>query len=118
MASYSKELLKGAADTVVLSAFVDGERYGYQVLKDLERRSEGFFRFKEGTLYPILHRLERQGLLTARWQTMPSGSERRYYALSGKGRAALDDKLTEWQTFVQAVGRVTGPLTLDLHEGT
>lgn len=118
MASYSKELLKGAADTVVLSAFVDGEKYGYQVLKDLERRSEGFFRFKEGTLYPILHRLERQGLLTARWETMPNGSERRYYSLTGKGRGALDDKLTEWETFVQAVGRVTGPLTLDLHEGT
>jgi PadR family transcriptional regulator PadR len=113
MATYSKELLKGAADTLVLSAFADGEKYGYQVVKELERRSEGFFSFKEGTLYPILHRLEKQGLLSGRWQTMPNGSERRYYALTARGRYALSDKLNEWNSFVQAVSRVTGSLVLD-----
>jgi DNA-binding PadR family transcriptional regulator len=108
MAQYSKELLKGAADTLVLSAFLEGEKYGYQVVKELEQRSEGFFRLKEGTLYPILHRLERQGLLSGRWVTTPSGSERRYYALTSGGRRALSDKLDEWNTFVHAVGLVTG----------
>src|SRR5919199_2687138 len=116
MAGYSKELLKGAADTLVLSTFVDGEKYGYQVVKELERRSEGFFALKEGTLYPILHRLEKQGLLSGRWETMPNGSERRYYSLTGKGRMALEDKLDEWQTFVRAVGRVTGSLRPDWSE--
>lgn len=116
MAGYSKELLKGAADTLVLSDFAEGEKYGYQVAKELERRSEGFFCLKEGTLYPILHRLERQGLLAARWQTMPNGSERRYYSLTPKGRGVLADKLNEWQTFVRAVGRVTGSMTLDWNE--
>jgi PadR family transcriptional regulator PadR len=116
MAGYSRELLKGAADTLVLSAFAEGDKYGYQVVKELERRSEGYFCLKEGTLYPILHRLERQGLLSARWQTMPNGSERRYYALTAKGQRVLSDKLNEWQTFAQAVGRVTGSLTLDWKE--
>jgi DNA-binding PadR family transcriptional regulator len=116
MAAYSKELLKGAADTLVLSAFAEGEKYGYQVVKELERRSEGFFCLKEGTLYPILHRLERQGLLSAHWQTMPNGSERRYYALTAKGRRALADKLDEWQTFSRAVAQVTGSLALDWNE--
>lgn len=116
MALYSKELLKGAADALVLSAFVEGEKYGYQVVKELERRSEGFFSFKEGTLYPILHRLEKQGLLSARWQTMPNGSERRYYALTGKGQRALSDKLNEWESFVQAVSRVTGAPAFDWNE--
>jgi PadR family transcriptional regulator PadR len=110
MATYSRELLKGAADTLVLSTFSDGEMYGYQVVKELERRSEGFFCLKEGTLYPILHRLERQGLLVARWQTMPNGSERRYYALTAKGKRALTEKLTEWRSFAQAVSRVTSSL--------
>src|SRR5579884_3447546 len=110
---YSRELLKGAADTLVLSTFAEGEKYGYQVVKELERRSEGFFQLKEGTLYPILHRLEKQGLLSARWQTMPNGSERRYYALTRAGRRALSDKLSEWQTFSSAVARVTGTLSLD-----
>lgn len=118
MAGYSKELLKGAADTLVLAAFVEGEKYGYQVVKELERRSEGFFCLKEGTLYPILHRLERQGLLTARWETMPNGSERRYYSLTGRGQRVLAAKLDEWQTFVQAVGRVTGGLALDWNEAS
>jgi PadR family transcriptional regulator len=116
MASYSRELLKGAADTLVLSTFAEGEMYGYQVVKELERRSEGFFRLKEGTLYPILHRLERQGLLAGRWHMMPNGSERRYYALTAKGERALAEKLNEWHTFSQAVGRVTGTLTLDMNE--
>jgi PadR family transcriptional regulator PadR len=116
VASYSKELLKGAADTMVLSAFTSGERYGYQILKDLERSSGGFFQLKEGTLYPILHRLEKQGLLAARWETMPNGSERRYYRLTARGSSVLDEKLTEWQTFVRAVGRVTGTLTLEMNE--
>ena len=116
MAGYSKELLKGTADTLVLTAFVEGEKYGYQVVKELARRSEGFFRFKEGTLYPILHRLERQGLLRARWERMENGSERRYYALTAKGERALADKLTEWRSFSQAVGQVTGSLALDWNE--
>lgn len=116
MALYSRELLKGAADALVLSTFVEGEKYGYQVVKELERRSEGFFSFKEGTLYPILHRLERQGLLTARWQTMPNGSERRYYSLTRKGKRALSDKLNEWESFVRAVSLVTGAPAFDWHE--
>jgi PadR family transcriptional regulator, regulatory protein PadR len=116
MATYSKELLKGAADTLVLSTFADGEKYGYQVVKELEHRSEGFFRFKEGTLYPILHRLERQGLLTGRWETKSHGSERRYYSLTAKGETVLGDKLTEWKSFSQAVGRVTGSMALDWNE--
>jgi PadR family transcriptional regulator PadR len=116
MATYSRELLKGAADTLVLSTFADGEMYGYQVVKELERRSEGFFCLKEGTLYPILHRLERQGLLSGRWESMPNGSERRYYSLTAKGRLALSDKLDEWRTFAQAMGRVTGAPTLDWNQ--
>ncbi|GAC1320179.1 MAG: helix-turn-helix transcriptional regulator [Chloroflexota bacterium] len=113
MSAYSKELLKGAADTLVLSTFLDGEKYGYQIVKELERRSEGFFCLKEGTLYPILHRLEKQGLLCPTWRTMQNGSERRYYNLTPKGERALSDKLNEWQSFVNAVGQVTGGLVPD-----
>ncbi|HZU11718.1 MAG TPA: helix-turn-helix transcriptional regulator [Chloroflexota bacterium] len=113
---YSRELLKGAADTLVLSTFAEGEKYGYQVVKELERRSQGFFRLKEGTLYPILHRLEHQGLLHGRWERMPSGSERRYYALTPKGQAALSDKVTEWNSFAAAVSLVTGQPRLSMDE--
>lgn len=107
MKAYSRELLKGTADTLVLSTFEGSEQYGYQVAKELERRSNGFFQFKEGTLYPILHRLERQGLLHARWETMPNGLERRYYSLTALGRETLRNRISEWAGFAQAVGRVT-----------
>lgn len=110
MKAYSRELLKGTADTLVLSTFVQGEMYGYQVVKEIERRSDGFFQLKEGTLYPILHRLEGQGLLQARWETTPNGLERRYYALTDAGREALRDRLSEWAGFAKAVGRVTAGL--------
>lgn len=107
MKAYSRELLKGTADTLVLSTFAQGERYGYQVVKEIERRSDGFFQFAEGTLYPILHRLERQGLLLARWESMPNGMERRYYCLTSAGREALRDRISEWTGFARAVSRVT-----------
>lgn len=107
MSGYSRELLKGTADTLVLSTLSEGEKYGYQIVKEIDSRSNGFFRFKEGTVYPILHRLERQGLLLARWETMPNGTERRYYSLTIAGHAALRDRISEWTGFAQAVTRVT-----------
>lgn len=107
MSGYSRELLKGTADTLVLSTLSEGEKYGYQIVKEIDSRSNGFFRFKEGTVYPILHRLEKQGLLLARWETMPNGTERRYYSLTIAGHAALSDRISEWSGFAQAVTRVT-----------
>ncbi len=107
MSGYSRELLKGAADTLVLSTVGGREKYGYQIVKEIDRRSGGFFQFKEGTVYPILHRLERQGLLKARWETMPNGIERRYYSLTALGQKSLDDRIEEWSGFSQAVTRVT-----------
>jgi PadR family transcriptional regulator PadR len=113
LSAYSRELLKGAADTLVLSTFAEGEKYGYQVVKEIEQRSDGFFRFKEGTVYPILHRLERQGLLQARWESMPNGMERRYYSLTAAGRAALQNKVEEWTGFARAVNLVTASTGLE-----
>lgn len=107
MKAHARELLKGTADTLVLATFAEGEQYGYQVVKEIEQRSGGFFQFKEGTVYPILHRLERQGLLGARWETMPNGMERRYYSLTSSGQETLRERLTEWVGFSQAVTQVT-----------
>ncbi len=107
MKSHSRELLKGTADTLVLSILAQGEMYGYQAVRELNRRSEGFFRFHEGTLYPILHRLENQGLLQGRWQRMPNGMERRYYSLTQHGVQVLAQRLTEWTGFARAVDLIT-----------
>jgi PadR family transcriptional regulator PadR len=85
--------------------------YGYQIIKELERRSQGYFRFKEGTLYPALHRLEKAGLITGRWQMLSNGRPRRYYYLTAKGRAKLAVERTQWQDFLNAMNLIIQPAT-------
>ncbi len=80
--------------------------YGYQMVKEIERRSEGYFRFREGTLYPALHRLERAGLVEAQWRKAESGPQRRYYAITEKGLEALREMTREWRNFTAAFNLV------------
>jgi PadR family transcriptional regulator PadR len=108
---YRRELLKGNTETLLLSLLKNQPLYGYQIIKELEKRSQGYFRFKEGTLYPALHRLEAAGLLRGSWERLPSGKKRRYYHLTGKGLKLLEEKIAEWQGFSLAVNLVTQPLT-------
>ena len=104
--SINKELLKGSTATLVLKVIATGETYGYRIAAELERRSGGVFSLKEGTLYPILHALEREGYITSRLGTSESGRERRYYALTVSGAAHLAARVEEWQLFASSVARV------------
>lgn len=106
---YRPELLKGSADTLLLALIAEKPIYGYRIVKELEQRSKGYFKFKEGTLYPALHRLERAGLILGKWERLPSGRERRYYHITEKGQQALEEKLAEWQGFSTAVNLVMQP---------
>jgi len=81
--------------------------YGYQLIKEIGKRSEGYFEFKEGTLYTALHRLEREGLIEGKWEPISNGQERRYYYLTPKGRRVLNEKRHEWRGFSTAVDLVT-----------
>ena len=96
----------GSAAMLVLALLKGGEMYGYQIIEELARRSENFFQFKEGTLYPILHGLEKDHLLSAREAESPSGRVRRYYAITEKGLRALAEKEKEWSTFSRAVSAI------------
>ena len=104
--SYERELLKGSTDSLVLSVISDSPTYGYELIRELERRSSGYFHFREGTLYPALHRMEKNGLIQGRWQTLPGGQERRYYYITPKGTEALSRKRTTWSDFAAAVRSV------------
>ena len=103
---YGRELLKGSTEHLILSLIRPEGTYGYQLIKEMNRRSEGYFQFKEGTLYPALKRLEREGLVHGKWERLPSGQERRYYYLTEAGQRALDDKRAEWRSFSAAVNLV------------
>ncbi|GAI53447.1 unnamed protein product, partial [marine sediment metagenome] len=80
-----RELMKGSVASLLLCLIAYQPMYGYQIIKEMERRSQGYFKFKEGTLYPALHRLEKAGLLLSKWQTLPSGQQRKYYYITAKG---------------------------------
>ena len=106
---YRKELLKGSTDTLLLSLLKDQPMYGYQIIKEMEERSHGYFRFREGTLYSALHRLEASGLVKGSWRKLPFGKERRYYQLTEKGLDLLEQKVAEWQGFSSAVNLIMQP---------
>jgi DNA-binding PadR family transcriptional regulator len=107
---YKRELLKGSTDVLLLSLLSQQPMYGYQIIKELEKRSQGYFRFKEGTLYPALHRLEVGGLALAKWERLPTGQDRRYYYITDKGLQILDEKIVEWQGFSTAVSLIMQPV--------
>ena len=99
---------KEAASTamLVLALLKQGEMYGYQIIEELDRRSEHVFQMKEGTLYPILHGLEKDKCLSSYQQEAPTGRVRKYYKLTRKGKKLLDDKRAEWGAFQQGVDSV------------
>lgn len=107
--NHGRELLKGSTDAILLSLINQTPMYGYQIIKELEKRSNGYFQFKEGTLYPALHRLERAGLIQGKWQTLPTGQERRYYFITERGKLVLTEKLTTWRNFSEAVNAIIQP---------
>ncbi len=104
--NYGRELLKGNTDSLLLCLISREPTYGYKVVKELEQRSNGYFRFKEGTLYPALHRLEREGLIQGKWQILANGQQRRYYYITEKGKEVLAARLATWQDFSTAVKAV------------
>ena len=104
---YRRELLKGSTETLLLSLLADQSMYGYQLVKEMEKRSSGYFRIKEGTLYPALHRLARDRLVEGVWEASPNGQNRRYYHITAKGREKLESMLGEWDLVPKAVNLVT-----------
>ena len=107
--AYVAQLLKGNTDVLILSLLENEPMYGYAMIKELERRSEGFFRIGEGTLYPALHRLERASLVQGRWQRLANGQERRYYSLTRKGERQLAEQADVWARFASAVNQIVRP---------
>ena len=101
------KLLNGTLEMMMLDVLAGGDSYGYAIVQTVLSRSGGRFELKEGSLYPALHRLERQQLLSSYW-TEHEGRRRKYYMLSAAGRKALAARRQEWQAFAQGVNGVLG----------
>jgi PadR family transcriptional regulator PadR len=103
----NKELIKGSTGTLILNLLHRQELYGYELIKELERVSDGTFTLKEGTLYPILHGMEAEQWVESYWLEA-EGRKRKYYRITDKGGRHLHDKKQEWRLFRTAVDRVLG----------
>jgi PadR family transcriptional regulator, regulatory protein PadR len=113
-----KDLVAASATPLVLAILDEGATYGYAILKRVRELSGGELEWTDGMLYPLLHRLQRLGLVTTEWQTPPEGRRRKYYTLTKEGRAALADHKRQWVTVARALTDVwgDGPLRFALGE--
>jgi PadR family transcriptional regulator, regulatory protein PadR len=102
------EMLKGHLDMIVLAALEGGPAHGYAVIEVIRKRSGGAFDLPEGTVYPVLHRLEEMQLLSSSWATSENGRRRRVYALTARGKKALAGQRALWHRFSDAVGALLG----------
>jgi PadR family transcriptional regulator, regulatory protein PadR len=103
------DLIKSNIDSLLLCLINRQPMYGYQIIKELDNRSQGYFRFKEGTLYPALHRLEKSGMIEGKWQILPSGQQRKYYHITERGEGLLDEKRSGWSEFLRAMNLIILP---------
>ncbi len=99
---------KGSTTVLILTLVAEKPMYGYQIVKELKRRSKGYFAFKEGTLYPALHRMEKDDLLRGEWQVVEKGPSRKYYHLTEEGRRVLTDSSREWSVFSRRLLTILG----------
>lgn len=109
MAAIEGDLLRGHLEALVLAILERGDAHGFEVIKRLDAEGRGALHLKEGTLYPILYRLEKAGCVRARWDadTAPSqGPRRRVYRITGKGKRELVRRREVWQHFVTTLGRI------------
>lgn len=99
---------KGSAEMIVLALLEDRARHGYELAKRIESVSAGKLQFQVASLYPMLYRLERKGLVQGRWVEKAGERRRRFYRLTRQGRKALRDQRRLWREFVEALNRIAG----------
>ena len=105
--SFSQDLIKGSIVPIILALLKDQAMYGYEIVKLVNVRTGGEFEWKEGTLYPTLHRLEGAGMVKSKWQQVQTDKKaerkRKYYSITRKGQAELARRTEEWRRFSAAV---------------
>jgi DNA-binding PadR family transcriptional regulator len=99
----SKDLVAAAATPLVLSILAKGDSYGYAILKQVSDLSDGKLEWTDGLLYPLLHRLERTGMLDSTWGNSPEGRRRKYYRITDQGRTELAEQRRQWDAVVDTL---------------
>jgi PadR family transcriptional regulator PadR len=114
----NKDLVAASSTPIVLGILSEGDSYGYAILKRVRELSAGHLEWTDGMLYPVLHRLERLGLIQARWGVAESGRRRKYYRITPRGRTQLATERRQWEAVDQTLKgiwrafRILEPLSL------
>lgn len=105
----SRELKAASAKPMVLSILSHGESYGYQIIQQIENLSDGKLEWSEAMLYPLLHRMDSDGLIQSRWEIMDNGRKRKYYSLTKTGEEALASEKKQWMSVHGILKALWGP---------
>ena len=101
-----KDLVAASATALILAIIAEGDTYGYAILKRVSELSAGELQWTDGMLYPVLHRLERQGHIEGKWGTADTGRKRKYYRITDQGRAQLAEQRQQWQAVDAALRNI------------
>lgn len=112
--SINKDLVAASSTPIVLAILAEGDSYGYAILHRVRELSGGRMEWTDGMLYPVLHRLERQGHIKARWEVAETGRRRKYYRITPPGRRQLAEEQRQWQAVDATLRGVWGALTLSM----
>jgi transcriptional regulator len=104
----TQELRRGSAEMILMSLLEARARHGYELAKLVESRSDMLLQFQVASIYPMLYRLEKKGLVEGKWIEKPNERRKRYYKLTRTGKRALDEQRHAWREFVHALNRLTG----------
>lgn len=105
----SRELKAASSKPMILSILSHGESYGYQIIQNIEELSNGEWKWSEAMLYPVLHRLNSDGLIQSRWEVMDNGRKRKYYSLTEEGAKALQAEKQQWMSVHEVLKSLWGP---------
>jgi PadR family transcriptional regulator, regulatory protein PadR len=106
----NKDLVAASSTPLVLAILAEGDSYGYAILQRVRELSGGELEWTDGMLYPVLHRLERSGLIESRWETAESGRRRKYYRVTAAGHEQLAEERRQWMTVDQALQKIWSAL--------
>ena len=104
----NRELKRGSTEMLILALVEDRPRHGYEIAKLIEQRSDGVLQFHVASLYPLLYRLEKRGLINGRWVEKAGQRRRRFYRLTSAGQKILAEHRQTWKDFFAALDRVAG----------
>jgi len=110
--SINKDLVAASSTPLVLAILAGGDSYGYAILKRVRELSGGTLEWTDGMLYPVLHRLERAGLIASRWERAESGRRRKYYRITEEGREQLADERRQWRAVDRTLERIWTALSI------